>query len=96
MIVSDLPKDFDITNITVKLPKEVLLSFQDYLGGEEEMYIAGPAMGEFMMSPDPPNQERRLYPMPIDVSPEDILSWEVASLTPEKENQCCRATKEEK
>lgn len=78
MKVKDLPKDQDLLNIPIILPDEVLKQYQDYCGGEKVMYIVGPIMGDWFMSPQPPGpKERRVYPIPIGVSPQDILEWEV-------------------
>ena len=84
MVVKELKKDQDLTKVRVKLPEDVLKQYKDYGGGEPEMYIAGSMMGDFFMSPDPPDNKvegkatRRLYPMPQFVEPKDILEWEVA------------------
>jgi len=78
MLVKDLPKNTDLAKIKVRLPAPVLASYKRYCGGEPEMWIAGSTMGDFFLSPHPPSGgERRLYPMPIDVQPSDILKWEV-------------------
>ena len=79
MLVSDLPEDECIDNVRIRLPDEVLNEFKDFAGGESVMYVVGNVMGYgFMMSPDPPGDERQLYPLPMSVKPRDILSWEVA------------------
>ena len=79
MKVSDLPENEVIDAVRIKVPDDVLEEFKDFAGGEPEMYVVGNVMGYgFMMSPDPPGNERRLYPMPMSVKPSDILLWEVA------------------
>lgn len=77
--VSDLGDDANLTNVPIRLPEEALQKFKDYAGGEPVMYCCGGVMGYgFMMSPHPPGmEERRLYPLPIDISPSEILDWEV-------------------
>ena len=78
MKVNELPEDTNLTNIQVRLPKDILELFEKSCGGEEVMYIAGPNMGEFFMSPDSKESKtRRLYPLPTGIFPTDIIEWEV-------------------
>jgi len=72
-------KNINVQNIKLKLPKRVLKQFQEYGGGESEMYPVGDCMGYgFMMSPQSPEVEpRSLYPLPPDVSQSDLLEWQV-------------------
>lgn len=76
MKVSELPENTNLTKVKVRLPKDVLKKYKEYAGGEKEMYIVGSMMGDFFLSPTI-KKERRLYPMPLGVIPEDILNWEV-------------------
>jgi hypothetical protein len=77
MKIKDLPKDKDISCVRIKLPPGVLKKFVAYCGGKSKMYAVGHCMGYgFMMSPDPPGDDRRLYPLPPTVKQEDILEWE--------------------
>lgn len=81
--VSDLPKDSNLTKVKVRLPDNVLKLYKEYGGGEPEMWIAGAMMGDFFLSPNPPGPgERRLYPMPVQVEPTDIIGWEVVEVLP--------------
>lgn len=81
MKIKDLPKDMDLLSVLIKVPAKALKHFKSYAGGEATMYCVGPTMGYgFMMSPDPPAaDERRLYPLPPEVSTSDILEWRLAS-----------------
>lgn len=79
--VNQLPKDTNLAKVKVRLPDEVFKQYQDYGGGEKEMWIGGGMMGDFFMSTDPPgSKERRLFPMPELVNPSDILEWEVVEI----------------
>lgn len=77
--VNQLPEKTNLTKLKVKLPPAVLEAYKNYCGGEEEMWVVGDLMGDFFLSPLPPDTkgERRLYPMPPEVVPADILEWEV-------------------
>jgi len=80
MKVSELPEDTNLRDIKVELPDDVLEQYQEYCGGEKQMYVVGSMMGDFFLSPDPYNDgkgKRRLYPMPLAVIPQHILGWEV-------------------
>ena len=79
MKVKELKSDVNLTRVKVTLPAAILHEFKDYAGGEKKMWVVGSAMGSFMMSPDSPDtDERRLYPMPMSVSPDSILEWKVS------------------
>lgn len=80
--VNQLPENTNLTKVKVKLPDNVLKDYKDYCGGEPEMWIVGDLMGDFFLSPLHPDTkgERRLYPMPINVVPSDILEWEVVEV----------------
>lgn len=79
--VNQLPKDTNLTKVKVRLPDKTLKMYQDYAGGEKDMWIGGSVMGDFFMSTDPPDKkERRLYPMPELVEPSHILDWEVIEI----------------
>jgi hypothetical protein len=80
MKVSSLPPDTDLTTFRVKVPAKALKAFRAHLGGEPLMYPVGHVMGYgFMMSPDAPGaSNRRLYPLPPEVSTTDILNWKLA------------------
>lgn len=79
MLVKDLPEGTDLRPIKIRLPDDVLRQYQEYAGGEKEMYVVGATMGDFFLSPIPPNtrDERIMYPMPPAVEPSHILDWEV-------------------
>ncbi len=79
MLVKELPKDTNLTKVKVKLPPNVLELYQKYAGGDEEMWIAGGMMGDFFLTPQSPEikGQKRLYPMPEPINPNDILEWEV-------------------
>jgi len=80
MFVKDLSDSINLTKVKVRLPEEVIKKYRAYYGGEPEMWIAGGFMGDFFLSPDPPGvKPRRLYPMPENVKPSDLLDWEVVS-----------------
>lgn len=45
------------------------------------MWIGGHLMGDFFMTPDPPDEKsRRLYPMPELVEPSHLLECEVVEI----------------
>jgi len=79
MLVKDLPEGTNLINVKVILPDDVLKAYKDYCGGTRKMWIVGNTMGDFFMSPHIPTKKgsRRLYPMPININPKDILDWEV-------------------
>lgn len=79
MKIKDLPPQADLTKFRVKLPAKALKQYKAYAGGESIMYIVGGMMGDFFMSPDAPTKKgnRRLYPMPTLVTPQDILNWTI-------------------
>jgi hypothetical protein len=79
--VKDLPKGFNLQNAKVRLPDDVLKAYQDYNGGEQEMWIGGPLMGDWWLSPDEPGSDtRRLYPMPQGIEPIQMLEWQVVEI----------------
>lgn len=79
MKVKELPEDTNLAEVLVELPDEALERYRDYAGGEKRMYIVGSMMGDFFMSPMKPHpkKSRQLFPMPISITPQDILEWEV-------------------
>jgi len=79
MFVKELPENSNLANIKVQLPEKVLEQYQAYCGGDAQMWIVGSMMGDWFLSPNPPNikGERRLYPMPIGIEPSNILEWEI-------------------
>lgn len=80
MKVNELPFSTNLVKIKVKLPNKALKACKDFAGGEKEMYICGGSMGKFFMSPDAPEApNRRLYPLPPQISIKDILKWEVSN-----------------
>ena len=81
MKLKDLPGNTNVLKLKLKLPKIALQEFKEYLGGETEMYIVGPMMGDFFLSPMPPDikGERRLYSLPISIETSELLEWEVIS-----------------
>lgn len=81
MKVKDLPENTSLATIKVRLPKKTLVEYKAYCGGEEQMYIVGSMMGDFFLSPVSPETkgEKKLYPMPPSVVPQDILEWEVVA-----------------
>lgn len=88
MIVEELPKGTNLLYVRLKLPTDALEKYKDYAGGEEEMYIVGNTMGDFFMSPNPPGKhKRRLYPLPLGVTPQDMLKWEVVEVLPENKEE---------
>ncbi len=80
MKVRDLPEYAPLDSVRIRLPRKAWRQFQEYAGGEPVMYCAGGVGGYgFMMTPDPPGSEsRRLYPLPPEILPIDILDWSVA------------------
>ena len=91
MKVSELPENTNLTLVKVRLPDDVYREFQNYAGGEREMYIAGSIMMEFFMSPhakdhvdENGSSYRQLYPLPSRYTPKHILDWEVVSIDTEK------------
>ena len=82
MKLSSLPEDTNVQTFKLKLPEDALAKFKAFAGGEPEMYVVGPVMGwGCMMSPEPPDHKgkRRLFPVPEDIHPKEILEWEVVS-----------------
>lgn len=78
MTLKELPEGTDLTKIKLVLPDNILTLYQEYWGGEKEMYIVGELMGDFFMSPNSKEEEnRRLYPLPASVLPIDMLDWQV-------------------
>jgi hypothetical protein len=79
MKVSELPKGSNLTLVKVRLSDEQLTQYKAYNGGEQDMWIVGETMGDFFLSPHPPNMkgERRLYPIPITLEPQFLLKCEV-------------------
>jgi hypothetical protein len=77
--LKELPKDTNVQNYCVRLPKKVLKAFKEYAGGEPIMYPVGPVMGYgFMFSPQAPTEKnRRLYPMPETIELKEILNWTI-------------------
>jgi len=84
MTVEELPEGTNLTRARVILPDDALEQYQEYLGGEKEMYIVGALMGDFFLSPTRPTSDckgsRSLCPMPQFIDPPDILKWEVAQV----------------
>lgn len=79
MKLKDLPSDTNVQAFRLKLPAKALKAFKAYAGGEPVMYPVGDCMGYgFVMSPDAPGAEnRRLYPLPNEVSMKDLLGWRI-------------------
>ena len=78
MLVKELPEGTNLTLVKVKLPEAALESFKGYAGGEPEMWVAGPMMGDFFLTSNARGDEKkRLYPFPVNLEPSDILEWEV-------------------
>lgn len=77
--LKDLPPNTNLVNIKVKLPAKALKTFISYGDGEKEMYPVGAVMGYgCMMSPDKPGtSERRLYPLPPEISQTEILEGKI-------------------
>ncbi len=81
MKVKDYPEETAIQNLLLRLPDDVLKDFQEYVGGERDMYFVGSMMGDIFMSPiHPTDATRALYPFPIHIEPKDLLEWEVISI----------------
>ena len=82
MLVKQLPRDINLSKVKIKLPDNVLKMYKDYCGGETEMWIVGAMMGDFFLSPIPPEPKgrRRVFPMPELVEYSDILEWEVVEI----------------
>jgi hypothetical protein len=79
--VKELKEGTNLTKVKVKLPENVLKEYENYYGGQPEMFIAGSMMGDFFLSPNKPgNKNRKLYPMPANAQPSDILDWEVVEI----------------
>lgn len=80
MKIKDLPENDKLDHVRIKLPDDALEKFRGYAGGEQIMYVVGNVNGYgFMMSPDSLGSEtRRLYPLPPEILPIDILEWDVA------------------
>lgn len=80
--VNQLPKDANLSKVKVRLPPDILKQYQEYCGGEPEMWIGGPLMGDWFLSPHPPDTkgERKLFPMPEHIYPQQILEWEVVEI----------------
>ena len=81
MKLNELQKDTNLTQVKVKIPTNVLEQMRKLQGEEveDEMFIASATMGEFWLSPNPPNAgSRRLFFLQSPYVPADILGWEVA------------------
>jgi hypothetical protein len=79
MLVKELPEDTNLTKVKVRLPESDFELFQNYAGGEKEMWIAGYYMDTFFLTPVNPGSEskKNLYPLPEGLTPTSILDWEV-------------------
>lgn len=85
MKVKDLPDNSDLFNMKIKLTPELQQLYADYSSkGEDEIYLVGPLMGDWFISPHPPDhvkengeKGREIYPMPLMVEPRDFLECEV-------------------
>ena len=83
--VNQLPPDTNLVKVQFRLTPELLKHYSDYCGGEEKMWFIGPLMGDWFVSPQSPEEKdekgsRRLFPMPEQVSPADLLECEVVSI----------------
>ena len=72
-------KNTNLLNIKIKLTPELKEAYANYSSkGEDEVYIIGSMMGDFFISPDARGvNKRRLYPMPEEVEPKDLLECQI-------------------
>ncbi len=79
MKLKEVDKELNVSKLKIKLTDSLKKAYENYSSkGEEEVYLVGPAMGDWFISPNPPESEERvLYPMPIGVEPMAFLECEV-------------------
>lgn len=71
----------NLTRVKVKLPKDIVASMKAFSNAKSTMWIAGNIMGEFMLSPDNPDEKsRKLVPFPENTQPSCLLSCEVVKV----------------
>lgn len=75
-------KDLNLTRVKVKIPKDALsLMKKTTKYAQSTMWIAGVIMGEFMLSPDSPDEKkRRLVLLPESKEPSFLLNCEVVKI----------------
>lgn len=62
LTIKDLPKDFNVQNVKIKIPYE---GFAHKLKKGESAYIAGPAMGSMFLSKKQPHTKKEMELFPI-------------------------------
>lgn len=79
MKVRDLPPEANLLGVKIKLTPEMKEAYENYCSkGEDEIYLIGHLMGDFFISPDPPEKvNRALYPLPLELNPKDFLECEI-------------------
>jgi len=79
MTLRELEPDTNVLGLKIRLTPELKESYENYSSkGEQDIYLVGDMMGDWFISPAPPNTEKRaLYPMPLSVEPSDFLDCEI-------------------
>lgn len=83
MKLKELPNTVDTINLKLKLTKELYKAYTDCYDrvNSDEIYLVGPVMGDWFISPDPPGKGNRsfraLWPMPLSVVPSNFLECEI-------------------
>ena len=80
MKLKELDPKTDITTVKIKLTEDLKKAYDEYAGPHDtdEVYIVGDTMGDFFISIDAPDKDKRqLYPMPIYHQPKEFLECEV-------------------
>ena len=79
MLLKDIPKDTDLTKVRIRLNEKLIEHYSVHNKIiSTEIWLIGDFMGSWFISPDAPDQKKRiLWPMPLNVTPQDFLECKV-------------------